>query len=192
MAHQKTHPLKSRGVLRGREGDVDRRRLGLPPDLPQARDQRLAGPLRSVGRDQQASSGRGGEGDRDLQLGIVVAARPRVGVRPCVVEDILPHAVALEVGRGRGDDGARAVLDDNMRGRPARPAGGRARGFERVQEGVGHERVEPLAFGRSLRKAGRIGARVPRRRIDGRDGWNEARSEGGHGGKGGGLGSPPS
>ena len=69
VAHQKTHPLEPRGVLRGREGDVDRRRLGLPPDLPQARDQRLAGALRRVGRDQQASPVAGVKGTATCSLG---------------------------------------------------------------------------------------------------------------------------
>src|SRR5271166_2733576 len=61
--------------------------------------------------------------------------------------------------------------------RPSRPAAGRAGSFQRVEEGVSDEGVEPLAFRRVLAKVWRIGASVPRRGVDGGDGGDKACGE---------------
>ena len=102
----------------------------------------------------------------DLKLRIVAPARPLIGVRPAVVEDIFALAVALEIAGRGGDDAPAAVLDHDMRRRPAGAPADRARGLERVQEGVRDEGIEPLALGLLRRQSRRIGAGVPGGRVD--------------------------
>ena len=182
MADNKAGALEPGRVLGGREGDVDRRGFRLPTNLPQRPDQRLAGAFGSIARHEEASPGRRGEGRGDLKLGVIAAARAFIGVGPGMIEHIFALAMALEI-RGRGsDDPAGRILNDHMRRRPAGTAAGGTGGLERMKEGVRDERVEPLAFRLILAQARRIGAGVPRLRIDIGDGGDKAGGEGGCGG----------
>jgi hypothetical protein len=184
-ADQETGFGEAAGILRGREGGVDGRGLRLLAQFAQRPDQRVARAFRSVGGDEKPASGHRRERDGHLKLGIIVAPGPLVGVGPGMVEHIFALAVALEVA-GRGGDHAPArILDRKMRRRPAGAAADRARGFERVQEGMGEERVEPLALGLFKRAAGRIGAGVPSGSVNGCDGRDDARGEVGRHGRSG-------
>ena len=141
-------------------------------------------PCRRVGRDQEPPPGDRRERRSDLEFGIVAPAGALVGVGPGVIEHVLALAMALEIAGGGGDHAPARVFDDDMRRRPARAAADRARSLERVEKGVGDEWVEPFALGLLGRAARRIGARVPRRRVEGGDRRGDARGEGrrGHGG----------
>ena len=131
-------------------------------------------------RDQQPAPGHRRERRGDLKLGIVAPAGALVGVGPGVVEHIFALAVALEIAGRGGDDPPARVLDHDMRRRPARSPADRARRLQRVQKGVRDERIEPLALRFRLASARRVGAGVPRRRVDGGEGRDDARGEGRH------------
>ncbi len=140
-------------------------------------DQRLARAGRGVGRDQKPAPGDRRERGGDLEFGIVAPAGALVGVGPGVVEHVFALAVALEIAGGGGDHAPARVLDDDMRRRPARAAADRAGGLKRVEKRVRDEWVEPLALSLLDREAGRIGAGVPRRRVEGGNRRGDARSE---------------
>ena len=174
------------GVLDGRKSYVNRRSLRLFAQLAQRPDQRVARALGRVGRDEQPAPGHWREGHGHLKLGIIVAAGALVSVGPGVIEHVFALAVALEIAGRGGDQASAPVFDRHMRGRPARAAANRARNLERIQEGVGDERVEPLALRLFKRATGRIGAGVPRRGVDAGDGRDDACGKrGGHGRAGG-------
>ena len=165
----------------GGESDVDRRGAGRLAQAAQRRDQRVPRAFWRVSGDQQAPARDGREGRRDLNLGIVAPARVFIGLRPAVVEDVLAHAVRLQIGRRRRDEAARFVLYEQVRGRPAGAAADRFGLFEREQKGVGNERIVPLARRFGLRQSRRIGAGIPRPRADRRDRFHIAGREPGKG-----------
>jgi hypothetical protein len=81
-------------------------------------------------------------------------ALPRVG--PAVVEYIFALAVALEIGRRRGDEVRRLVLDQQRRRSPAGAGADAARILERREECMAEERVAGCES-------------VPRRRVQSRN-----------------------
>ena len=119
IADQKPGACQPLGVLGGREGEMNGRRLRLLAQFAQRPDQRLARALWSVGGDEEPASGDRRERDGHLKLGIIAAAGALVGVGPGMVEHVFALAVALEVA-GRGGDHAPArVFHRQMRRRPA-------------------------------------------------------------------------
>src|ERR1700729_2567686 len=129
-------------VLDGREGDVDRRRLSLSAQLAERRDQRLSRALGRIGGDEEAAPGYRGERDGHLQLRIIVAPGPLIGVGPGVVEHVLALTMAFKIASRGGDQAAACVFNRQMRQRPAGATADRARSLERMQEGVSDEGVE--------------------------------------------------
>jgi hypothetical protein len=82
------------------------------------------------------------------------------GVGPAIVEHVLALAVVLEVAGHDGEGRAVGVAQLQVLAEPAGVCSGRAGLLECRQEGMAHERI--------VRLAGRIGARVPVLRRDGR------------------------
>src|SRR5580704_3819739 len=82
-------------ILDGREGDVDRRRLGLFAQLAERPDQRLSRALGRIGGDEEPASGHGRERHGHLELRIIVAPGALVGVGPGMVEYVLALTVAF-------------------------------------------------------------------------------------------------
>jgi hypothetical protein len=120
------------------EGGVSRRQAILFDHRFERGDQR--GGLAVVGQ-QQAAAGNGGEGDGDLEFGVIIAARALPCVRPGVVEDIFALTVAFYVsGGGSGERAVRAV-DEDRRGLPAGAGAGAVRVFEEREERVAEEGV---------------------------------------------------
>ncbi len=122
---------------------LDKSRMGggkavLGAELLRRREQRSG--ERFVG-EQQPRAGRGGEGRGDLQLGVIAPAGALEGIGPAVVEDIFALAVALEIGRQRGAQGALAILDHDGCGLPAAALADVARILQRGQEGVADEGI---------------------------------------------------
>jgi len=135
----------------------------------QTRDERVARARRGVLRHQQASARHRREGRGDLNFGVIAAAHPLVGLRPILVEHIFAQAVRLEIGGRGGDQTSVRVLDENISGRPARAGADRFRSFQREQKCARNERVVSLAGGFRQGEPGRIGACVPRLRVDKRE-----------------------
>ena len=135
-------------------------------------------PLWRIGGEEHPAAGDRREGDSDLDFGIVAPAGALVGVGPGMVEHIFALAVALEIGRRRGDEAARGVFDDDMGGDPAGAPTHRARLLEREKEGVGDERIEPLPVRRLAAEIRRISAGVPRGGGDVGDALDGANSQG--------------
>ena len=76
------------------EGDMDRGGLGLRPEGTQSGDEGRGGLVHILPRgDQEARAGDGRERYADLELGIIGAAGPLIGVGPAMVEHVLALAV---------------------------------------------------------------------------------------------------
>ena len=144
------------------EGDVNRRGAGRLAQRAQPRDQRLAGALGRIRRDEQPPARHRREGNGDLQLGVIAPARALIGLGPTVVEDIFALAMGLQVGRRRRDEPAAGIFHEHMRGRPAGTPAHRTRLLQRKEKRMRDEGIESLAVGRVLAEGGRIGAGVPR------------------------------
>ena len=96
----------------------------------------------------------GREGHGGLQLRIVAAAGALIGVGPGMVEDILAIGVGFQIAGHAGGDAASGVLQDEMLRQPAGSARRRSALFQRVQKGMGGERVGWASLAGRIRAAG--------------------------------------
>ena len=92
---------------------------------------------------QQSRPGHWREGRGNLQLGIILPARPFKRIRPMMVEHIFALAVALKIRRKRSGGNAVRIADHDRRRRPARAGADTARFLQRRQKRVGHKRIAP-------------------------------------------------
>ena len=130
VADQKTRVGQAFRVLSGREGDMNRRRLGLLAQLAERPDQRLTRAIGRIGGDEEPAPGHRRERDGDLELGIIVAAGALVGIGPGVVEHVFALAVALQIAGRGGDHASARIFNRQVRRRPAGAAADRAGGLE--------------------------------------------------------------
>ena len=135
VTDQPAAPLAFRSAGVVDEGDVRRRQ----PVLHRHRLDRGEQLLRPVPK--QPRPGHRRERHRDLQLGIIFAARPLPRLGPAMVEHIFALAVGLEIG-GRGSDESSSSSSTRI-GAGVQPVPGSdaARIFERGQKGMAEERV---------------------------------------------------
>ncbi len=141
FADQPSGSLERGDLVGGDEGCVRRRQPGVG-------GHRLDRPDRRTGRgiavrrwmDQNTRAGDGGEGHRDLELGVIVlaGALPRIG--PGVVEHIFALAVPLGIARHHRQ--RRVVGTDDQRQRlPAGAGADRSRFLERRQKRMAQKRI---------------------------------------------------
>ncbi|MET3156970.1 hypothetical protein ABIF34_003995 [Bradyrhizobium japonicum] len=124
-----------------REGDVHRGSLADPAQRHQPARQCLHDALAvDTVADQQPRPGRRGEGNRDLELGIVAPAGPLVGVSPAAVEDVFALRMRFQIA-GHDADNAAVDLGDQMPGSPSGADRGRTRFLDGGEKRVRDERV---------------------------------------------------
>ncbi|GIK82231.1 MAG: hypothetical protein BroJett024_33360 [Alphaproteobacteria bacterium] len=80
---------------------------------------------------EQTGAGRRREGHRDLELGVIGAAGPHIGLGPALVENVFAPGVGLQIAGDDPDELAAGILRDEMLGEPAGPRANRTRDFKR-------------------------------------------------------------
>jgi hypothetical protein len=124
-----------------REGDMDGGGLADAAQRYEATRQRVHDALGvDAVADQQPRPGRGGEGNRDLELRIIAPAGALIGVRPAAVEDVLALGMRFQIA---GHDSGDAATDFGHE-MPRAPAGAdrrRTRFLNCRQKRVRNERV---------------------------------------------------
>ena len=117
------------------EGEMDRGGLALAAEFEQAGDQPAAHPVGLRRRaDQEPPAGRWRERHRDLELGVVLAASPLVGLGPAAVEDVFAPRVRFQIAGHHADEGAVRGLGQQMLRLPAGSRRGRAGGLQGMTE----------------------------------------------------------
>ena len=130
----------------GREGDVNRRGASAPADIGERvgkmRAHRVG--VRPRAREQSAA-GRGRERHGNLQLRIVAAPGPLVGVRPAMVEDVFAARMGLHIAGDGAEQDALGVFGDEVHRLPTGAGADRLRQLERGQEIVRDKWVIPIS-----------------------------------------------
>ena len=126
----------------GGEGDVQRGGAGPPAERDAGAEQsRPHGAGLRAFRRQQARPRHRREGNGNLELRVVAAAGPLERLGPAVIEDVFAVGMALEIHRRGAENGAGAVLEDDVPGEPAGFRRARAALLQGREKGVADERV---------------------------------------------------